>query len=197
MILIADRTGNLSKVLKQCTGPELSHVNCESFETALNALQKLQVRMAIVTQNLVDRHGFELLSHLALHFPALPVIFVSEDSRKETIISAMRRGARDFLEWPFDASDLFTAIQRIEESSPERVASGFAVKHTGAVEEPQRHQGRPPPPLAAGVTYDIEASFFGEFRTTVAGRQIRHWASRKGKSIWAFLLYNDSNPENS
>ncbi len=44
------------------------------------------------------------------------------------------------------------------------------------------------------MPYDIEASFFGEFRTTIAGRQIRHWASRKGKSIWAFLLYNDSKP---
>lgn len=192
MILIADRTGNLSKLLKQCTGPDLSHVNCESFETALNAVHKLQVRMAIVTQNLVDRHGFELLSHLALHFPALPVIFVSEDSRKETIISAMRRGARDFLEWPFDASHLLTAIRRIEALSPKRVAPGFAIKDMDTAEDAESHQGRPPP--TPDMSYDIEAFFFGTFRATIAGKSIRHWPSRKGKSILAFLLYNDLKP---
>jgi len=194
MILIADKTGRLSKLFKQRPDLERSHVNCDSFAAAMNALDKLQVSMAIVAQNLLDRHGFELLSHLSRHFPLLPVIYVSEDSRKETIISAMRRGARDFLEWPFDASDLLTAVRRIEASSSGRVAPGSAIKDIGATEGPENGHGRPPPPLAAGVTYDIEASFFGEFRTTIAGRQIRHWASRKGKSILAFLLYNDSKP---
>jgi len=192
MILIADRTGNLSNLLKQSTGPALSHVDCESFEDALKALHKLQVRMAVVTQNLVDRHGFELLSHLALHFPALPIIFVSEDSRKETIISAMRRGARDFLEWPFDASQLLTAIRRIEALSPKRVAPGFGIKDMDAAEDAEGHHGRSP--AARDMSYDIEAFFFGEFRTSIAGRPIRHWPSRKGKSILAFLLYNDSKP---
>jgi two-component SAPR family response regulator len=194
MILIADKTGSLSQLFKQRPGLERSHVTCESFEAAMNALDKLQVSMAIVAQNLLDRHGFELLSHLSRHFPLLPVIYVSKDSRKETIISAMRRGARDFLEWPFDASELLTAVRRIEASSPKRVAPSSAIKDMGATEDSDSRQGRPPPPLAAGVTYDIEASFFGEFRTTIAGRQIRHWASRKGKSIWAFLLYNDPKP---
>lgn len=192
MILIADRTGNLSKLLKQCTDPERSHVNCESFEAALNALHKRQVRMAIVTPDLVDRHGFELLSHLALHYPALPVIFVAEDSRKEMIISAMRRGARDFLEWPFDAPHLSAAIRRIEALSSKRVDPGFAVSGMGAAEDAEGHHGRPPP--APNVSYDIEVFFFGTFRATIAGRPIRHWTSRKGKSIFAFLLYNDSKP---
>ena len=194
MILIADKTGRLSKLFKQRPDLERSHVNCDSFAAAMNALDILQVSMAIVAQNLLDRHGFELLSHLSRHFPLLPVIYVSEDSRKETIISAMRRGARDFLEWPFDASDLLTAVRRIETSSPKRVAPSSANKDMGATDDSDSRQDRPPPPLAADVTYDIEASFFGEFRTTIAGRQIRHWASRKGKSIWAFLLYNDSKP---
>jgi hypothetical protein len=39
--------------------------------------------------------GFDLLSRLALHFPQLPVIYVSEDSRKETIIAAFQ-GAGHF-----------------------------------------------------------------------------------------------------
>src|SRR5512143_2486597 len=110
MILIADRTGRLSRLFRSGFKTSDHTVTCESFEAAVNALDNLQVSMAIVTENLSDRHGFELLSHLALHFPLLPAIYVSEDSRKETIITAMRRGARDFLEWPFDASHLFTAI---------------------------------------------------------------------------------------
>ena len=135
MILIADKTGSLSKLFKQCPGLERSHVTCESFEAAMNALDKLQVSMAIVAQNLLNCHGFELLSHLSRHFPLLPVIYVSEDSRKETIISAMRRGARDFLEWPFDASDLLTAVRRIETLSPKRVAPSFAFKDKGETED--------------------------------------------------------------
>ncbi len=135
MILIADKTGRLSKLFKQRPDLERSHVNCESFAAAMNALDILQVSMAIVAQNLLDRHGFELLSHLSRHFPLLPVIYVSEDSRKETIISAMRRGARDFLEWPFDASDLLTAVRRIETSSPRRVAPSSANKDMGATDD--------------------------------------------------------------
>ena len=194
MILIADSTGNLSKLLKLCTGPVRSHVNCESFEAALDSLHQPEVCMAIVRQNLADRHGFELLSHLTLHFPALPVIFVAEDSREETIISAMRRGARDFLKWPFGASDLMTAIRRIEALSPGRAGPGIAVEDMDTAENAELPHGRPQPSLTPAMSYDIEASFFGEFQTTIAGRPIRHWASRKGKSIWAFLLYNDSKP---
>jgi two-component SAPR family response regulator len=194
MILIADKTGNLSNLFKQCTGPERSHVNCESFEAALNALHKRQARMAIVAPHLVDRHGFELLSHLALHYPALPVIFVAEDSRKETIISAMRRGARDFLEWPFDASHLLTAIRRIEALSPKSAGLGSAVEDMDAAERSGIHQRRPPPPSTPNMSYDIEALFFGTFQATIAGRLIRHWTSKKGKSIFAYLLYNESKP---
>jgi two-component SAPR family response regulator len=192
MILVADRTGNLSDLLKQFAGPDVSHVDCPSFEEALNVMQKLKVHMAIVTQNLADRHGFELMSHLAHYFPALPVIFVSEDSRKETIVSAMRRGARDFLEWPIDASQLLAAIRRIEALAPKHPQPDFTIKGIAATEDAEVGQGRPPSTASKG--YDIEAFFFGEFRVTIAGKSIRHWPSRKGKSVLAFLLYNDSKP---
>jgi two-component SAPR family response regulator len=194
MILIADSTGNLSKLLKPCTDPVRSHVNCESFEAALEFLHQREVHIAIVRQKLVDRHGFELLSHLTLHFPALPVIFVAEDSRKETIISAMRRGARDFLEWPFDASDLLTAIRRTEALSFRCKSPGISVRGMDATEDAENPHGRPPPAPTPAMSYDIEAFFFGAFRATIAGKPVRHWTSQKGKSIFAFLLYNDSKP---
>ena len=194
MILIADRTGNLAKLLKPCTGPEQRHVNCESLEAALNALHRLQVRMAVITPDLTDHHGFELMSHMALHYPTVPIIFVSEDSRKETIISAMRRGARDFLEWPFDASHLAAAIRRTEALSPRRVATGFAFEEMEAAEDAENHKGSPPATPTSDKSYDIKAFFFGPFQATIAGRPVRHWASRKGKSIFAYLLYNDSKP---
>jgi DNA-binding SARP family transcriptional activator/ActR/RegA family two-component response regulator len=194
MILIADSTGNLSQLLKQCTARVQRHVNCSSFEAALESLRHLDVRMAIVAQNLADRHGFELLSHLAFHFPTLPVIFVADDSRKETIISAMRRGARDFLEWPFDTSDLLNAIRRITALSSVRASPDAEPGDMNIAGDIRGEDGRSPSPNTPYRRHDIEAFFLGTFQVTIAGQPLRHWTSRKGKSLFAFLLYNDSKP---
>jgi len=194
MILIADRTKKLSDLLSGCSGFELAHIHCESFSAAVDCAQKNRIRLAIVTQDLFDRHGFELLSYFQLHFPQVPVIYVSDDSRKETIISAMRRGARDFFEWPVERASLLNSIRRIEIISPKKVPISSippdrTSKNTNSDIESQ-------PSVSAGPeeNFDIEVYFFGNFRCVANGRGLDHWPSKKGKSIFAYLVYNDSKP---
>src|SRR5512143_2120946 len=69
MILIADRTSYLSNLLKSEPAYAYDCICCNSFSAAINHVEKQGVRIVIVAQNLSDRHGFELLSHLQTHFP--------------------------------------------------------------------------------------------------------------------------------
>jgi DNA-binding SARP family transcriptional activator len=74
------------------------------------------------------------------------------------------------------------------------IGTGFAAKDVGAGKKPERGHCNPSASPTPDTPYDIEALFFGAFQAVIAGRPIRHWTSRKGRSIFAFLLYNDSKP---
>jgi DNA-binding SARP family transcriptional activator len=133
------------------------------------------------------------LSHLQVHFPNLPTIFVTDDSRKETVISAMRRGARDFLESPFEAQVLIDSIRRVLIAHPRHR------EQTNVASNPQGSTaGHPPDENNAGSLISskpearIEVFFFGSFRVIISGKGIDHWPSRKGKFIFAYIVYNES-----
>jgi DNA-binding SARP family transcriptional activator/DNA-binding NarL/FixJ family response regulator len=196
MILIADRHDTVSTLLAATAGVAHEVTACGSFSAAVEFLRSQPVELVIVGQDLCDRHGLELLSHVQANHPDLPAIYVTADSRKETIISAMRRGAKDFLEIPVEAQSLLEAIQRVKrtqpgnrtraERSPEK---GNAAPENAGVHEPPssgqddvRRRSR------------IEVFFFGGFRVIANGKCLQHWPSRKGKSIFAYLAYTESKP---
>jgi CheY-like chemotaxis protein len=56
--------------------------------------------------------GLDLLNVLRSNFPSTPLIFVAEDSAKETILSAFRSGAHDYLEKPVDEHSFAEVLHR-------------------------------------------------------------------------------------
>jgi DNA-binding SARP family transcriptional activator/FixJ family two-component response regulator len=193
MILIVSTGSRLANLLKSSPDYANRCIYADSYSAAIACAQEQKVRIAIVAQRVGDRHGFELLSHLQQHFPKLPTIFVADDSRKETIISAMRRGAKDFLESPVGLQSLIDSIRRVDATflrdSEQRESAAnhqFAVnKHTRSESNQQSH--------TKGKLNDlIEVFFFGTFRVVINGKSIDHWPSRKGKSLIAYLIYNES-----
>jgi two-component SAPR family response regulator len=193
MILIAEKTGYLSNLLKPNPNFAEQCICCDSFHAALECLEKQKVHLVIVAQDLCDRHGFELLSHLQAYFPKLPAIFITDDPRKETVISAMRRGAKDFLELPFEAQVLIDSIRRV------LTTHLISREQTDGASRPQASTARQLPDensahsrASTKPAARIEVLFFGSFRVVVNGKGIDHWPSRKGKSIFAYLVYNES-----
>ena len=60
--------------------------------------------------------GLELLDKITIQFPGLPVIMISGHGNIEAAVSAIKRGAYDFIEKPFDAERLLMVVKRAIET---------------------------------------------------------------------------------
>lgn len=63
-----------------------------------------------------DLDGLELLDRIKASDPSLPVIIISGHGNVETAVSAIKRGAYDFIEKPFQSDHLLLMVQRATEA---------------------------------------------------------------------------------
>ena len=61
--------------------------------------------------------GLQLLDTLKLEHPELPIVMISGHGNIETAVSAIKRGAYDFIEKPFKADRLILVATRALETS--------------------------------------------------------------------------------
>ena len=61
--------------------------------------------------------GLEVLDHIQTTRPEVPVIVISGHGTIETAVTAIKKGAYDFLEKPFNADRLLVLIERARESA--------------------------------------------------------------------------------
>lgn len=108
--------------------------------SALNAIKFRQPSLVILDVWLGDneRDGMKILEIIKRDHPYVPVIMISGHSTIETAVAAIKRGAYDFLEKPFDAERLLLVLQRAIETAKLRrenaelkVKSGIAVDLIG------------------------------------------------------------------
>lgn len=63
-----------------------------------------------------DLDGLELLDRIKASDPSLPVIIISGHGNVETAVSAIKRGAYDFIEKPFQSEHLLLMVERSTEA---------------------------------------------------------------------------------
>jgi two-component system nitrogen regulation response regulator NtrX len=61
--------------------------------------------------------GLQLLDSLKQEHPELPIVLISGHSNSETAVSAIKRGAYDFIEKPFNVDRLMLVAKRALENS--------------------------------------------------------------------------------
>src|SRR5689334_9605148 len=61
--------------------------------------------------------GLQLLDSLKQEHPELPIVLISGHGNKETAVTAIERGAYDFIEKPFKADRLMLVAERALETS--------------------------------------------------------------------------------
>jgi len=86
------------------------------------------------------REGFDLLTRLHDDDPTLPVIVMTAWSSVEGAVEAMRRGARDYIEKPWENARLLATLKT-------QVELGDALRRTRRLEDENRHlrrEGIPP-----------------------------------------------------
>ena len=119
-ILVVDDEPDIRELIAGVLGDEGYSVR--TADTAERALEEVRVR----TPRLVvldvwlqgsGMDGLSLLKYLKSIDPLLPVIVISGHGNIETAVSAIRRGAYDYIEKPFKADRLLLIAQRALEAS--------------------------------------------------------------------------------
>jgi len=88
-------------------------------DTALDAVRERKPALAILDVWLQGSRldGIELLAEIKRVAPDLPVVVISGHGTIETAVSAIRKGAYDFIEKPFKSDKLLLTIERALEAS--------------------------------------------------------------------------------
>lgn len=117
-ILIADDEASMRKNLRDVLEDEGYRViEAENGESALERAIKERPNLLLLDVRMPGMDGMEVLSKLNKLNPALPVIIFTAFGTSERPIEAMKMGAYDYIEKPFDLEELLIIIRRALEYS--------------------------------------------------------------------------------
>lgn len=90
---------------------------CNTLRTALEGFASFNPDLAICDLRLPDGSGMELLKRWRMEKPDMPTILITAHGAVESAIDALRLGAFDYLQKPFDLKNLIAAVNRAAELS--------------------------------------------------------------------------------
>jgi two-component system CheB/CheR fusion protein len=94
-----------------------TYADCESF---LEAYRPRREACLLIDASLPGMSGLELLQRLQEAGDRMPAIMITGKSDVSIAVDAMKAGASDFIEKPFDRDDLLGAVERALELSRKR-----------------------------------------------------------------------------
>ncbi len=115
-ILVADDQADVLNALKLLLGSDgYETTTASSPAEVVQAVERAEFDVALVDLNYArdttsGREGLELLARLQAIDPTLPVLVMTGWSSVTGAVDAMRRGARDYIEKPWDDERLLAAI---------------------------------------------------------------------------------------
>lgn len=160
-VLIADDQQDVIDALRLLLGDEGYDVTAaRSPAEALERLEASDFDLAIVDLNYTrdttsGQEGFDLLERIRAVDPTLPVLVMTAWSSIAGAVEAMRRGARDYIEKPWDDEKLLAAART-------QVELRRAVRRNQRLQEANQRLQRGATPSFIG-----EAPAIGEVRRTI------------------------------
>jgi two-component system, NtrC family, response regulator AlgB len=86
----------------------------ESGHLGLNWLKEDQWDAVLLDVNLGSENGLDVLVDIQKQFPHTPVVLLTAQGSIKTAVEAMRRGAVDFVEKPFQREQFLTVLARLQ-----------------------------------------------------------------------------------
>ncbi|MFA7669813.1 MAG: response regulator transcription factor [Burkholderiaceae bacterium] len=102
-------------------------------EEFLQAYDPEQIGVLIVDVRMPGMSGLELQEALIARQAPLPIVFITGHGDVPMAVSTIKKGAIDFLEKPFNESDLRDIVARMLEDATERVSQARAQRDQQAV----------------------------------------------------------------
>ncbi len=119
-VLIVDDERNIRLTLSLAL--EALNISADTASTGEEALQKLQeksFKLMLLDLKLPGMDGLEVLRRVADKYPDLLVIMITAYGSIEVAVEAMRIGAVDFLQKPFDPNAVRDMVRRVLQTAPE------------------------------------------------------------------------------
>jgi two-component system response regulator GlrR len=116
-VLVVDDDSNLLKLIRlrlELAGYEV--VTALNEDAAIAEARKGIFNLSIVDLKLVQRDGISLMEEMHSINPSMPVIILTAHGSIESAVEAMRRGAFNYLNKPFDPQELLFQIRRAIEN---------------------------------------------------------------------------------
>ena len=133
-VLVVDDEKNITFVVSAML--EKSGYEALTFNDSREALRAIDESMdaeeidAVITDLYMPNvGGMEVLEHCKKYYPQLPVVIVTAFGTVEAAVSALKRGAFDFVTKPFDQTDLLAIVRKaVTTHQQRRKEPGFSVQ---------------------------------------------------------------------
>ncbi len=86
----------------------------DSGQLGLASLKEDKFDAVLLDVNLGRENGLDVLTEIQKQFPQLPVVMFTAQGSVKVAVEAMRRGAVDFLEKPFQREQFMTVLARLQ-----------------------------------------------------------------------------------
>lgn len=86
----------------------------DSGQIGMTWLKDEKFDAVLLDMNLGSENGLEILTQIQKQYPQIPVVIITAQGSIQTAVEAMRRGAADFLEKPFQREQFLTVLARIQ-----------------------------------------------------------------------------------
>lgn len=93
-------------------GQNFSTIISHTPSHAIQILQTKKIDFLVCDVFLPEINGLEMLSKVKKEFPQIEVIIISAHGNMETVIEAMRLGAKDYIKKPLSRKDLLNSLRR-------------------------------------------------------------------------------------
>src|SRR5262245_44344006 len=106
-VLVVDDDAAIAKVLVALlTQRGLAATWVASGEAAVKALEERPFDVVLSDVRMPGMDGIELLDHVAARYPDLPIVLCTAHGSVALAVDAMKRGAADFVQKPFDKEEI-------------------------------------------------------------------------------------------
>ncbi|OAI41734.1 pilus assembly protein CpaE [Planctomycetaceae bacterium SCGC AG-212-D15] len=96
---------------------------CARYEFFLDVVQQSTPDVAIIALDADQTKAMQLIAQVTAQYPEMPVLAISGRGDGQSILQALRAGAREFLTQPVVLEDMLKALRRLGDSSDSKQGS--------------------------------------------------------------------------
>lgn len=134
-VLVIDDDPVIRDFLRSVLKEKLNIFAVEAPSTAFKILKNEKVDLIICDFRLPEMDGLQVLEKVKSDHPDIPVIMISSEGNMDVVIDALRKGAVDFLKKPFDAGEIWVAIEKALKYSNLNANLGLVKKKNSILKE--------------------------------------------------------------